>query len=320
MRSQKMNDLISVILPIYNVEKYLRKCVDSLLKQTYKNLEIILVDDGSPDNCPLICDELAKIDSRVKVLHKKNGGLSDARNYGLDHCNGNYVVFVDSDDFVNINMIDYLYKAIKNQNADIAICNFRNVYENELINYEINEPMKDVKLFKDEQIINNLFNDLQLIFTVAWNKLYKREIFNNIRYKKGKLHEDEFAIHYILNNCKKVVFVNQELYYYVQRQGSIMDSYDLRRLDCIEAYHDRAIFFKNTLFYEKTVRSLLNLITINYYYVQKYYPERSDILQSLDNTFKNFYFKSKEFTIKDRIKYFIFLNSKHFFCKLMRFY
>ena len=150
--------------------------------------------------------------------------------------------------------------------------------------------------------------------------MYKREIFNNIRYKKGKLHEDEFAIHYILNNCKKVVFVNQELYYYVQRQGSIMDSYDLRRLDCIEAYHDRAIFFKNKLFYEKTVRSLLNLITINYYYVQKYYPERSDILQSLDNTFKNFYFKSKEFTIKDRIKYFIFLNSKHFFCKLMRFY
>ena len=167
MRSQKINDLISVILPIYNVEKYLRKCVDSLLKQTYKNLEIILVDDGSPDNCPLICDELAKIDSRVKVLHKKNGGLSDARNYGLDHCNGNYVVFVDSDDFVNINMIDYLYKAIKNQNADIAICNFRNVYENELINYEINEPMKDVKLFKDEQIINNLFNDFITNFLIV---------------------------------------------------------------------------------------------------------------------------------------------------------
>lgn len=123
-----MSELVSIIVPVYKVEQYLSRCVDSILQQSYSNLEIILVDDGSPDSCGMICDEYQKKDSRVQVIHKSNGGLSDARNYGIEAAQGKYLAFVDSDDWLDFDMIDILYRVLTSQDADIAECSYRNLY------------------------------------------------------------------------------------------------------------------------------------------------------------------------------------------------
>ena len=125
-----MEDLISVVVPIYNVENYIKKCVDSILSQTYKNLEIILVDDGSPDNCPQICDEYAQKDNRIKVIHKENGGLSDARNAGIDISKGKFITFIDSDDYIEKDYVEVLYNSIKENASDMAIGSHKAIYDN----------------------------------------------------------------------------------------------------------------------------------------------------------------------------------------------
>lgn len=238
-------DLISIIIPIYNVELYLKRCVDSVLNQTYKNLEVILVDDGSPDKCGCICDEYAKNDMRIKVIHKKNGGLSDARNAGLSIASGRYVAFVDSDDYIDANMYDKLYEAIKKANADMAICNFRYVNENGVERFNNTElPIKDEILSGMRILSENMFGSKPGYWVVAWNKLYKRELFENIKYPVGKIHEDEFIIHKLFFKCNKIVGTSKILYNYVQRENSITNrKYNISRLDYIEALLDRVNFY-----------------------------------------------------------------------------
>ena len=217
-----MSELITVVVPIYKVERYLRRCVDSILLQTYKNLEIILVDDGSPDSCPLICDEYADIDKRVRVIHKSNGGLSDARNAGIEVANGKYIAFVDSDDYIDERMYEVLYKNLTDNNADISVCEFVKIHDGARID---SSPIKEsVKLFNKLQTMNNLYDDLYLQTVVAWNKLYKKDIFKSIIYPFGKINEDEYVIHLILNSANNVVYTNLQLYYYVQRTDSIVKS------------------------------------------------------------------------------------------------
>lgn len=237
---------ISVIVPIYNVEKYLIRCVESILNQTYKNLEIILVDDGSPDKCPTICDEFAKKDSRIIVVHKKNGGLSDARNAGLDIATGEYIGFVDSDDYISENMYEVLLQRILKNDADMAICNYLSVDEN----YELVSEKNVVLPIEDG---SSTFDDFMKGYTgkygwyyvVAWNKLYKRKLFNKLRYPLGKKHEDEFLIHHILDQCEKIECVREGLYYYMQRPGSIMaEQFNIKNLDLGDALIDQYYFAK----------------------------------------------------------------------------
>ena len=239
-----MQELLSVIIPIYNVEKYLRQCLDSVLQQTYTNLEIILVDDGSPDNCPQICDEYAARESRVKVIHKINGGVSSARNAGLDAATGEWIGFVDSDDWLLPDMYEKLYNAVKCENADLAICGYQYVDEN-------NEPLSyNISVIKDEVLtksdaFSKLVEKRYWYYITVYNKIYAKKIFNRLRFPIGRIHEDEFTAHHIFDVCEKIVTVSDILYMYIQRKDSTMGKpFFVKRFDGVDALYDRYKFFK----------------------------------------------------------------------------
>lgn len=232
-----MEPLISVIVPIYNVEKYMKKCVDSIINQTYKNLEIILVDDGSPDNCPKICDEYTELDNRIKAIHKENGGLSDARNAGMKIATGQYVSFIDSDDYISDCFIETLYTTMKTENSDIVEC--------DIVRFEdgtapvIEKENSDINSFSTEKGLSLLIAENKF-HQYVWNKLYKSEIALKIPFAKGKLNEDEFWTYQIFGLADKVTKINKSMYFYLQRSGSIMgNKFNIRRLDALEAKAER---------------------------------------------------------------------------------
>ena len=238
-----MKELISVIVPIYNVEKYLRKCVDSLINQTYKNLEIILVDDGSLDNCPKICDEYAKQDSRIKVMHKENGGLSDARNAGMKVARGEYISFIDSDDWIKPEMIEGMYNRMIEDNSDLVSSGVLWVDENgaEIRNATVSENC----VLNTEQAMKELINDGKLKQHV-WNKLYKADLIKNILFDKGKYHEDVFWSYKVIGEAERISIEKNSYYFYVQRSKSIMgEKYSAKRLDALDAMKLRCEYTKD---------------------------------------------------------------------------
>lgn len=207
-----MNDLISVIVPVFRVEKYLKKCISSIQAQTYRNLEIILVDDGSDDGSSKICDDLAKNDSRIKVIHKSNGGLSSARNAGIELANGDYIGFVDSDDYIVENMYETLYSLMNQNNADIAICDFFQWDQNGVIGFKCK---KEIQIYEKEEIIKRFFriNQDKGYFSV-WCRLYKASILKNIRFTENVVNEDVDYSYRVFMNCKNVVETSEKLYAY----------------------------------------------------------------------------------------------------------
>ena len=212
-------ELISVIVPVYNVERYLRRCVDSILHQTYRNLEVLLVDDGSTDASGAICDEYAAQEERVTAVHQKNGGLSAARNAGLERAQGTYLCFVDSDDFLDSRMLETLCRDLQEKDADVAVVGFRMFErEEELAPAELAVPVQCMT--GREAIRNTLVSDELGDF--AWNKLYKRELFRDIRYPLGRMMEDQGTTYRIFQQCSKVVYRPVPLYYYYQRPDSIL--------------------------------------------------------------------------------------------------
>lgn len=226
--------LISVIVPIYKVELYLDQCVSSIVNQTYQNLEIILVDDGSPDNCSKMCDEWATKDSRIKVIHKSNGGLSDARNAGLEITNGDYTAFVDSDDYIASSMIDSLLTIAIKEHAEIVECNYLLFYDNEK-KQEILDKNESYTIFNKEEALKELITENKFKH-VVWNKLYKKSILKGLRFEIGKLHEDTFFTYQAFNNCSNIVKIEDSLYFYRQRSDSIMGTkFSIRNLDSLEA-------------------------------------------------------------------------------------
>lgn len=233
-----MKPLVSIIIPIYKVECYLHRCVDSIINQTYTNLEIILVDDGSPDSCPQICDEYASKDNRIVVIHKKNGGLSDARNTGLNICRGDYISFVDSDDWINEQYIEILLKTAITENADISIG--ENIKTNGNLSFK--EKRNYTKSFSSEEALLYLFKKNHTAFTISCGKIYKKSLFDNIRFPIGKFHEDEFTTYILYYNAKKIIYTSEILYYYYQRTGSIAST--RHPWDVLDYLEQRYIFFK----------------------------------------------------------------------------
>lgn len=234
---------ISVIVPIYNVAPYLRNCVNSILNQTFRDFELILVDDGSTDGCSKICDEYALKDKRVKVFHKKNGGLSDARNFGIDHSKCKYVSFIDSDDTIEIDMFSILYKNISKNEADISICGLFDCY----IDRKIPQcSEKSFGVLSGKEALKEALEGWR--FSVnAVNKLYKRELFEGIRFPEGKLSEDVFTIPKVLALASKVVFTTEPKYNYIHRVGTITtSSFKLNDLNVIEGYEDILKFVNNS--------------------------------------------------------------------------
>lgn len=216
---------LSIIVPVYNVEPYIRRCVDSILAQTFTEFEMILVDDGSPDNCPAICDEYARKDSRVKVIHKENGGLSDARNAGLDIAQGEYIGFVDSDDFIHPQMYEILIHYGEKTYADIVQCQFNYFSDNEMICKESvdDSQLKTIELSGSE-VIADFNNKKYIVNSTVCNKMYRSTIFHSIRFPKGYYYEDSYIQLETLERSNRITIVEYALYYYFQRTGSIMHS------------------------------------------------------------------------------------------------
>lgn len=228
------NALITVIVPVYNVEKYLRKCVDSILAQTYQNLEIILVDDGSKDHSGSICDEYAAQDERIVVIHKENGGLSDARNVALDIAKGTYITCVDSDDYLAEDYVEYLYLLLINNSADISICSYKKIYDDG----QLDDCQENLHVFNDEEALEELLYQRKIVPS-AWCKLYRRELFEGIRYPKGMYYEDFAIIYKLLSKCKKVVMGECQKYYYLQRQDSIMnEEFNVKKMQRIQVVNE----------------------------------------------------------------------------------
>lgn len=280
---------ISIIVPIYNVEKYLKKCINSILEQTFNEFELILVNDGSTDQSLKICNEYKRLDSRVRVINKLNGGLSSARNAGLEVANGEYIAFVDSDDYIDSDMYNMMIGLAKERNADIVQCRFKKVYDDyydskmeELKFIEINSNNALYKLLK--------IGEINVQCVVSWNKIYKKELFKDIRFPVGKIHEDEFTTYKLFDESKKVIIMENELYYYRQVKGSIMNSgFNEKRLNYLEAVKEQLNYFKTKnfkIYMEVLLKYEFNL-KIYYFNVQEHIEDNSKILENIKYEYKS---------------------------------
>lgn len=249
---------VSIIVPVYQVENYIRQCVDSILAQTFTDFELLLVDDGSKDKSGQICDEYALMDQRVKVIHKENGGAADTRNIGLNQAVGNYIMFVDSDDYIKPTMLECLYKTISNEDADIVACNYLYFFEN---NRELDFFTQiGSEILPGAEIFYNRKNERNYGFwTVVWNKLYKKEIFGKVRFRCGKYYEDEFFANDLYQMDIKVVTIPECLYYYRQHGNSTMRKKSIvKNFDLMEAYQERiAVYLKEEKYSEQAYKVLI---------------------------------------------------------------
>ena len=228
------NKLVSIVVPVYNSKESLMFCVDSLLKQTYKNIEIVLIDDGSTDESPILCDSLEEKYNNVRTYHKENGGLSSARNYGIEKSSGEYICFVDSDDYINYKMIEILMDSIYKNNSDISVCNFMDVYDysNNQKNAEFDKiSIENFSKFEALKMLTNL--NVGFAPNVC-NKIFNKKLFSNNLFPNGKLYEDMIVTTTAINNSNNISYINVPLYYYYQRKDSITKSYNLKEYDHIE--------------------------------------------------------------------------------------
>ena len=232
-----MGEKISVIVPVYNVEQYLERCVDSIINQTYTNLEIILVNDGSTDNSGKLCDELAKKDERIRVIHKENGGLSDARNRGIDEAESDLVGFIDSDDYIDSDMYEVLLKNLNDTDANLSMCALYDVYNN---TPEAQVTNKETWELSSEQAIKMVM-EAKILSVTAVNKLYRKSLFSDLKFEVGKIAEDAFIMIKLLDKCEKIVATNEKKYYYVHRENSITtQKFSTKFLNVIEAYEQNS--------------------------------------------------------------------------------
>lgn len=237
--------LISIIVPVYKVEPYLERCINSITSQTYQNTEIILVDDGSPDKCGEICEKSAKIDGRIKVFHKENGGLSDARNFGVKHSCGEYIAFVDSDDYIAPNYIEYLLTLLKKHGADISACCMVETY-GDTADYRANKKIPNERLLTGKEACRELFEaSLYMVLVTAWGKLYRSDIVKKYPFPVGRIHEDEATTCKYYYEARKVAVGNRCLYAYFQNKESIMHTKgNSFNPDAVWAFEHRARFFE----------------------------------------------------------------------------
>ena len=277
-----MEEKISVIVPIYNTEEYLEKCINSIINQTYRNLEIILINDGSTDNSLNICKEFEKKDSRIKVISQKNQGVAYTRNVGLSNATGDYIAFVDSDDYIKLNFYEELYKCSQRYDADIAMCEFSLINEkNEKIEYNLKKQKKkeieyeekiEKKCLRNDKKFEILYKGSKtgLAGVMIWNKIYRRRIFNNISYNSGTIHEDESMAHIILDKANRIAYTTEELYMYRRRKNSITTSkYTIKRQEIIDALEQRYLFFKakkKKKFIGRALQDYVFFIIIHYKY------------------------------------------------------
>lgn len=282
--------LISIIVPIYNVQEYLDRCIQSIIHQTYTKLEIILVNDGSTDDCERICRRYEKEDQRIRVISKENEGLSAARNEGILLSTGEYIVFVDSDDFLEVTMIQELYECSSLYHADICICDFFYMDEKrKRMQGEVKKSETHVHCYSNLQALEKINGPNHIQMVVAWNKLYHRRLFDDIRYPVGKINEDEFVIHKLFYLSERIVYIEKPLYYYVQRRGSIMNTeFSQKNVHIVEAYKERLNFYM-----KHDIKSLIGISTFKYLLKMQWfykwfrlrYPSKGEVIENYREIF-----------------------------------
>ena len=349
-----MEPLVSVIVPIYKVEKYLRRSVDSILAQTYSNLEVILVDDGSPDDCGRICDDYAVKDKRVRVIHKSNGGLSDARNAGLAQMSGEYVVFVDSDDYIAEFFVEELYRALAEADADVCFCQYAVVtkedmseavqlrpvraqktdgnaarknaaVENKVLRQSVRQQL--VSIYDRHELLMNMYDKNHrdaTYFIVSWNKLYKASLWKEIRFPKGKIHEDEATTYKIFDHVGRGVYLKVPMYAYFSAPSSITRAvFNVKRLDWLDALTDRITYFE-----DKGEKDLVACGiqaradgAVKYYYpLKEHVPDSKEQQRRLKEYVRQALSEHRKYhnlTIRNRIGYCLFLCSPWLYRKLL---
>lgn len=296
-----MSVKVSIIVPVYKVEPYLCRCVDSILKQTLSDIELILVNDGSPDRCGEICDSYALKDSRVKVVHKENGGVSSARNVGLKLACGDFVGFVDSDDCVSPQMYQSLYDEAIKSDSSISMCNF---VRNE--NFLDFERKKEVKFFSGIDCLYKLYDKNSLEFKVVWNKIYSKDIFFCILFPPMNSDEDQYVATRLYAKANKVCYVKGHYYFYFSNINSVSNKkFNMNNFNIFKVIEDRDVFFRengywdlyeiNNLFFFKKIRR-------TYMQTSKFFPKNNELFDFLDQKFeknKDKFYRCKYFTFRD---------------------
>lgn len=310
------NNLVSVIVPIYNVEEYLPECIESLISQTYDNLEIILVDDGSSDNCGKICDTYAQKDNRIKVIHKENGGFSDARNAGINIASGEFISFVDSDDFVDAKYIEHLMTALNLFDADISIGNLI-IYDSKINKKNVN--LNDNIILEKEQLIPTSFDE-QLFWILSHGRLYKKKVMENIMFNsKMKMSEDvEFFYNVLLNTKKIVVTPTNDYFYRIRENSATKCNFNLNKWNFDFEYNRKLIEENEDVIIKRSlIRRYYRVCTnciINYNLSKKDYKI---IKKNMSEYKKIFWFESN---LKEKIKFIIcyYLPSFKYFIKFKK--
>lgn len=313
------NKLVSIIVPVYNVEKYLKRCIESLCNQTYENIEIILVDDGSTDSSGMICDQYKKKDRRVKVIHKLNGGLSDARNKGMEIASAQWITFVDSDDYVSLSYISNLIEAVMNENADMAITNLKKTYSDKTEKY-ITDVKSVVCLSKNQALEDYFYGKLP---AYAWGKIYKKDTLMKFPFPKDKIYEDAHVFHKIIDDCERIACVDAVDYYYYQRFNSIANcQYSSRNMSLLEADINAIEYVKKKkLKCIKAVQSKTFIDAVNILKkIENFELYKADVhkLKTLINSNKKTVFFDKKNTTKRRIIAFFACINTDFMIKINR--
>jgi len=289
-----MQNKVSIIVPIYNVEMYLEKCISSILKQTYQNIEVILVNDGSTDNSPSICKNFLNKDNRIVYISQKNCGLSSARNAGLDNATGEWILFVDSDDYLEINMVNELISLALEHSADIVSCNVFNVYENGKKSSDAKKAY--IKEFSYIELVKGLLTQEEIRFEV-WNKLWKKELISDVRFKIGQISEDIYFDHVVFKRSKKFVYTSKCLYnYLIKRPGNTRSSFKKNKMLLFDEISDWYIDLKREcLFIEANYMAAIGAqFAASIYAEAKRKKQDSLILKKLKARFDYFYTDGKK--------------------------
>ncbi len=299
-KKKEVEPLVSIIIPVYNSKKYLKKCLDSILEQTYKNLEIILVDDGSTDESKKLVDDYEKSNHLIKAIHQKNSGLSSARNTGLKIATGNYIMFVDSDDHIEPDMIQDMLKAIEETDSDIAVCSFKETYPNGKVSHFNNEKYPE-KVFTIESALRAMLKEEGFMVS-ATMKLFPKNYFKDITFPVGKVHEDVDVTYKLIMKAEKIVFLPNEFYIYQHHESSIINSFDDRKFDLIsftdQMCNDIDKKFPNLEYVtkERRIRARLSLLR----QIPSNHPKKSELINYL-KTNKSFITENPEATKSDKI-------------------
>ena len=299
-----MQPLITVIIPIYKVEQYLRRCVASVLQQTYKNLEIILVEDGSPDNCGRICDEYAHLDSRVRVIHKNNGGVSSARNAGLDIMTGEYVLFVDSDDFLALDCVEYLVGLLERFSVQICIGNYEDTRSSRC---EFGQNQDCVELISGREAIERQFGKDLVQYVTPWAKLFARSLFAELRFPEGIVHEDEGTLYRLFYACGQIAVSQRVVYaYYYNPEGITKWPKKKNYQDICAVWKEQIKFYQEhgEVVLEARVRNRYCIQSAAHYLPKGYYEEPKVLVQKAKQMYKGIW-SVKQIPLVERLKGFV---------------